>query len=301
MPGDTAGASAARGRPFQRLVMQGFAIEPQIEMRGIAVDHRQIVFLTAFVETEPEAEAIRERDFLLHRFRGVDGCRLLVFHHVARQKVAAVGGRVKQDVVRPSLDAAVERRLQGFVGRVVVVEGEVVAEDDDAFTGSLQDVEQGGQGVDILAVHLDQFQGNAACCAHIFVNSLDQRGFAHAARAPEQHVIGGKTIGKTQRIFVQDVAHMVNAANELQRNAVRTRDRLQEGVDRRPDETIGRIPVVYGGCRAGEPFHGNVQSTQFGKKQGGRLFSNHGVSSACLVFKTMFSARPSMAFPAHKG
>lgn len=301
MPGDAAGAAAACGRPLQRLVMKGFSIEPQIEMRGIAVDHRQIVFLTAFVETEPEAEAIRERDFLFHRFRGVDGGRLLVFHHVARQKVAAVGSGVKQDVVRPSLDAAVKRRLQGFVGRVVVVEGEVVAEDDDAFTGGLQYVEQSGQGVDVLAVHLDQLQGNTACGAHIFVNGLDQRGFAHAARTPEQHVVCRKTIGETQGVFMQDVAYMIDAANELQRDAVGPRDRLEEGVDRRPDETIRRIPIVYGWRRASQPFHGNVQPTQFGKKQGGRLFSNHGVSSAYLVFKTMFSARPSMAFPAHKG
>lgn len=94
---------------------------------------------------------------------------------------------------------------------------------------------------------------------------------------------------------------MIDAANELQRDAVGPRDRLEEGVDRRPDETIRRIPIVYGRRGASQPFHGNVQPTQFGKKQGGRLFSNHGVSSAYLVFKTMFSARPSMAFPAHKG
>jgi len=54
------------------------------------------------------------------------------------------------------------------------------------------------------------------------VNGLDQRGFAHAACAPEQHVVGGKTIGKTQCVLVQDIAHMIDAANEFQRNAVRT-------------------------------------------------------------------------------
>lgn len=57
--------------PIQGFVMEGVAVETQIEMLCIAVDHRQIVFLTTFVEAEPQAETIRQRHLFLDRFRGL--------------------------------------------------------------------------------------------------------------------------------------------------------------------------------------------------------------------------------------
>ena len=48
----------------------------------------------------------------------------------------AVRGGVEDDVVRPPLDAAFQRRLQRFVGCVAGVEGEVVAEEDEALRPS---------------------------------------------------------------------------------------------------------------------------------------------------------------------
>ena len=95
------------------------------------------------------------------------------------------------------------------------------------------------------------------------MNGLDQRGFTHAARTPQQHVIGGKTLRETQCVFVENVADMVDATDELQGDAVGAGNRLDKGVDWRPDETIGRIPVVYGGRRPGQTFHGDGEPAQF--------------------------------------
>jgi hypothetical protein len=44
------------------------------------------------------------------------------------------------------------------------------------------------------------------------MGSLDQRRFAHAARAPQKNVVGGQAIGEAARIVEQDVADAVDAA-----------------------------------------------------------------------------------------
>ena len=46
---------------------QRVGVDLQPEMGDIAVDHREIFVLAAFVEAEPEAEAVRQRDLLLDR------------------------------------------------------------------------------------------------------------------------------------------------------------------------------------------------------------------------------------------
>jgi hypothetical protein len=45
--------------------------------------------------------------------------------------------RVKQDVLRPTLDSAFQHGFQRFVGRVARLEGEVVAEDEEAMLSRL--------------------------------------------------------------------------------------------------------------------------------------------------------------------
>ncbi len=56
---------------------------------------------------------------------------------------------------------------------------------------------------------------------------------------------------------------MIDAADEFQRDAVGAGNRLQERVQRRPDKTIRRIPVVYGGRRSRQPFDGIGEPAQF--------------------------------------
>ena len=84
--------------------------------------------------------------FSSDRFRRVDRRRALVLDHLARHQVAAVGGGVEQDVVRPALDAAFEHRLQRLVGGVAAVEGEVVAEQQAAPRRAAQPASAGAAG-----------------------------------------------------------------------------------------------------------------------------------------------------------
>src|SRR5690606_4119471 len=57
-------ARAAGGGPFEGRVLHLGARHVEAEIVGIAVDHREIVFLRALVEAEPETEAIRQRYLL---------------------------------------------------------------------------------------------------------------------------------------------------------------------------------------------------------------------------------------------
>ncbi len=154
--------------------MQRFGLERQLEVLRIPVDHRQIVVLAAFVETKPKPEAVGERHLFLDGFRGVYGGGLLVFHHVAGQQVSAVGRRIEQNVCRAPLDAAVENRLQRLVGGIVVIEGEIVAEDDHGHRRRLQDFHQHGQGGDILPVYFDELDCAGGVVGDLCVDRLDQ-------------------------------------------------------------------------------------------------------------------------------
>ena len=51
-----------------------------------------------------------------------------------------------------------QRRLQRFVGRVVLVEGKVVAEQDEAEVRGLQDGQQRRQCMNVLAMDLDELE-----------------------------------------------------------------------------------------------------------------------------------------------
>src|SRR5688572_7739135 len=151
LPGDAARTATARHRPRERLGDELDLGDRELVIAGVAAHHLNILLMRAVVESEPEPEAIRQRDLLLDRFRGVDRGGALVLHHVARHEVAAVGGGVEQHVGRPSLDAALEHRLQRLVARVVAVEGEVVAENEKAVPALLQVGEAARQRADVLA------------------------------------------------------------------------------------------------------------------------------------------------------
>src|SRR5580704_15917249 len=127
-----------RRGPCQCAGVQFIAGDPYPEMCGVTVDHREIIVLIALMEAKPQTEAIRQRDFLLYGFRRIDGCRALILHHVARHEMAAIRGCIEKNISGPALDAALEHRLEGLVARVVLVEGTVVAIEQEAPPGAAQ-------------------------------------------------------------------------------------------------------------------------------------------------------------------
>ena len=96
----------------------------------------------------------------------------------------------------PALDAAFEHGLERLVGGVLAVEGQIVAEQDEALVRPAQQAEQVGQGLDVLAMDLDEDQRLAMLVADLRVDRLDDGALAGAARAPEQGVVRRQAAGE---------------------------------------------------------------------------------------------------------
>ena len=129
-------------------------------MLGIAAHHVEIIVLAAIVEADPQPEAVRQRQLLLDRLAGIDRGRALVLDHLARHQMPAVRGGVEQHVGGPALDAAFEHGLQRFVRGVERLEGEVVAEQNEAVLRRRRADGQAGAASDamILAMDLDELE-----------------------------------------------------------------------------------------------------------------------------------------------
>ena len=61
--------------------------------------------------------------------------------------------------------------------------------------------------------------------AHLGVRRLDQRRLAHAARAPQQRVVGGQAAGEAARVVEQLLGGAVDALEQAERLAVDVRRR----------------------------------------------------------------------------
>ena len=191
-------------------------------MADIACDHREVFVLAAVVEAEPQAEAVGQRHLLLDRLVRIDRRRALVLDHVARQEMAAVRGGIEDDVVGPPLDAAFERRLQRLVRGVVGVEGEIVAEENEAVAARRGRAPSAPAGSrcprDGSRSSLAARAGMA--CVDPGMDGLDERALAHAARAPQQRIVGRQARGEPLGVLEQDVADPVDALEEVQLDPV---------------------------------------------------------------------------------
>ena len=157
--------------------------------------------------------------------------------------MAPVRGRVEQDIVRAALDAALEHGFERFVGGIAAVEAEIVAEQKATARARRQALEQPRQAVDVFAVDLDQGQGASALGIDLAVDRLDQRALAHAARPPEEGIVGRPSGREAAGVGEQDVAHAIDADQKRQRHVGDRRDRAQLLGRRFPDEGIGRVEV----------------------------------------------------------
>src|SRR5688572_32979374 len=72
LPGDAAGAGAARHRPVVGLGAQLGLIDLDADGVDIALYDREISFLVAIVAADPQAEAVAQGDFLLDGLGRVD-------------------------------------------------------------------------------------------------------------------------------------------------------------------------------------------------------------------------------------
>ena len=140
-------------------------------------------------------------------------------------------------------------RFQRLVTRVVLVERQVVAKNDEAEGARLQVGEALRQRVDVFAVDLDKLQCGRRNAG---VRGLDEGGFAHAASAPEQRIIGGQSHCEALGIGEELRRHVIDAFEERQGNAADIRDGVECIALGIPDECGGGHEVRRCGRRWGQ-------------------------------------------------
>ena len=210
-------------------------------------DDGQVLALAERVEAHPQPEALGQRDFLLHRLAGVHvavvgvgGAEVVL--HLLGQEMSAVAGGVDQHVVAGLRDRAVEDGLQRLVAGLALVEAQVVAVDDEALRPLGDQVHEVRQVGEVRLVHLDQAQ---ALVGEGVQAGLDQRAFARAARAGQQHVVGGAAGDELRGVAQQALLLRVHflQVGELERRDVAHRLQHAALAALAVAEGDGRAPV----------------------------------------------------------
>ena len=83
-----------------------------------------------------------------------------------------------------------------------------------------QDRHEGREAFNVFPVNLDELEHPLVLFVHQMMRRLDQRGFSHAPRPPQQRIVGRQALGKASRIFQQGIARLVDALEQLQVNPI---------------------------------------------------------------------------------
>ena len=86
------------------------------------------------------------------------------------------------------------------------------------------------------------------------MRGLHQRRLAHAARAPQQRIVGRQALGEALGILDQHVAHAVDALEQRHLDAVDARDRREPASVRLPDEGVGAGQIGHGRALRRQPL-----------------------------------------------
>ena len=209
----------------------------------------QVVVLAEWVEGQPQPEALGERNLLFGGFAGVDVTVSVVFgfevlRHLFRHQVAAVGGRIHQQVVGHAGDRTVEDAFHRLVAGLAGFEGKVVTENDEALAAGGDQVHDLRQVHQFVLVHFDQAQ---ALAGEAVQHRLDQRALAGAARAGQQHIVGAAPGDELLGVLGDALLLVLDALQVFEADAVRLLDRLQPAAPAAgaPAEGAGR-PVGGG-------------------------------------------------------
>ena len=205
------------------------------------------------MKAQPQTEAVRQRHLFLDRLRRADRGRAFVFNHLPRHQMAAVRGGIEHHIVRPTFDPAIKNGLQGFVMLVIMAERQVIAEQNKPVRRAAQHGQKAAHRGQILAAELNDLQ-RPALPDHFGMHRLDQTGFPHAARAPEQRVVRRQTGGELQRVGQQDVPHPVHPHQQGQRHARDLWHGHQPVRRGMPDKGIGLQEVRHGLRSGAQPL-----------------------------------------------
>ena len=168
-----------------------------------------------------------------------------------------------------------------------MAERKIVAKKQEAHAGgSAQEREQPRQARQVLALQLDDLQV-LAHGADLGMDRLDETRLAHAARAPQERVVGGQAAGELERVFKKDRAGAVDADQKRQIHPVDALDRDQPIRRGLPDE----------GLRSGEIGHHGGAGRDAFKRVGdaAEIFGgdiHHAVPALSVSFASSSSSSP---------
>jgi hypothetical protein len=92
------------------------------------------------------------------------------------------------------------------------------------------------------------------------MHGLDERGFAHAAGAPEKRVVGREALCEALRIAEENIASLVDAAQQPDIDPIDARNRDKRRGPSGENERVGGAEIAGRGCaseplkRGGDPF-----------------------------------------------
>jgi hypothetical protein len=86
------------------------------------------------------------------------------------------------------------------------------------------------------------------------MHGFDERGFAHAAGAPKERVVGREALCEALRIAEKRVPGLVDAAQQPDIDPIDARNRDKCRGPRGEDERLGGAEIAGPGLRAGEPL-----------------------------------------------
>ena len=150
----------------------------------------------------------------------VEGRGAIVRHRL-RHQVPAIAGRVDAHVLGRRHQAALERGLELAVARLAGVEGEVVAEENEAVGGAAQCIEDPGELHEVGLVHLDHAQTPAAEAPE---QALHRRGLPRAPLPVEQHVIRGQAAHELVGVGEQPLDRPIDTDQVVEIEEVRLLD-----------------------------------------------------------------------------
>ena len=127
--------------------------------------HCQIFVLRKRIKRNPQSEALRQRNLLLHTFRrmhfiaDVFGGKIIL--HGLRHQVTTIGGRIDEQVVGERHEITIQRGLERLITGLVCVKREIVAIQDKALCAPLHQPDDIRQIDQPLLVDLDHTQALA--------------------------------------------------------------------------------------------------------------------------------------------
>ena len=110
------------------------------------------------------------------------------------------------------------------------------------------------QGLDLLAVDLDQLETAPELAVDRGMDRLDERALAHAAGPPEQRIVGRQAGREAPGVLEQDVANSIDSLQEIEIDPVDLRDLAQAIAGGVPDKGGMGTQVRHRRRRADQAF-----------------------------------------------